>query len=122
MEATRKLYSLQKARDTEQQTPNLQTESSIDNVTPVGARKSTLSTGSLDKFNRKRVFSKRLELDRTFKILSTNPATNPSEIAAQNGNSRQTAYDYFEELEATEHCAEMGATVSAEINRPNPGK
>jgi predicted HTH transcriptional regulator len=38
--------------------------------------------------------------DSFLQILSQNPATNPSEIAEQIGKSRQTVYDYFDELEA----------------------
>jgi predicted HTH transcriptional regulator len=61
--------------------------------------KTTASTGSLDRFNRKRELSKRQALDRTLQILSDNPAASPSEIAEQIGKSRQTVYDYFDQLE-----------------------
>ncbi len=100
IETTEKLYSLQKARDTEQSIRDIQSASRIDNATLVDTVKPTVSTGSLDKFNRKRELSKRQALDKTLQILSDNPAANPSEIAAQIGKSRQTVYDYFEELEA----------------------
>lgn len=100
-EAREKIYSLEKARETERSILYLQTGSSLDSVTPVDTRKSTVSTGSLDQHNRKREFSKRQALDRTLQILSDNPTASPSEIAKQIGKSRQTIYDYFDELEAT---------------------
>ena len=97
IEATEKLYNLQKAQETEQHIRDIKSATGIDGSNAVETAKSTTS---LDKARRKRQLSKRQALDKTLQILSDNPTTNPSEIAAQIGKSRQTVYDYFDELEA----------------------
>jgi hypothetical protein len=99
-EAGEKLYSLQKERETGQRIQEIQSGSGIDRPHIVDTVKSTVSTGSLDRFNRKRELSKRQALDRTLQILADNPTANPSEIAVRIGKSRQTVYDYLDELEA----------------------
>jgi hypothetical protein len=99
-EAVEKVYSLQKARETEQRVRDIQSGSGFDSQTVVDTVKATVSTASLDKFNQKRELSKRHALDRTLQILSTNPTASPSEIADRIGKSRQTVYDYLDELEA----------------------
>ena len=100
-EVVEKLYGLQKERETEQRIQAIQSGTTLDMLPLVDTVTTTVSTGSLDKFNRKRELSKRHALDRTLQILSDNPKANPSEIAVQIGKSRQTVYDYFDELEAT---------------------
>jgi hypothetical protein len=95
--ATEKLYSLRKARDTDQHVREIKMDGGPGSSNGVEIEKSTTS---LDKARRKRQFSKRQALDKTLQILTQNPATNPSEIAKQIGKSRQTVYDYFDELEA----------------------
>jgi len=100
IEAAEKLYSLQKARDTEQHIRNIKSGSGLDKSNVVETRKLAVSTNSLDAVNRKRRLSKQQALDKTLQILSGDPATNPSKIAEQIGKSRQTVYDYFDELEA----------------------
>ena len=99
-EAGEKLYSLQKEQETEQRIQEIKSGASLDMPPLVDTVKTTVSTGSLDGFNRKRELSKRHALDRTLQILADNPTANPSEIAVQIGKSRQTVYDYFDELEA----------------------
>ncbi len=99
-EATEKLYSLQKAQETEKGIREIKSGGGSDSLTRVDTVKPTVSTGSLEKFNRKRELSKRQALDRTLQILSENPTASPSEIAIQIGRSRQRVYDYFDELEA----------------------
>ncbi len=99
-EVVEKLYSPQKARETDEWVRDIQSGISLDRSTPVETGKSTVPTNSLDKFNRKRQLSKRQALDKTLHILSINPTANPSEIASQIGKSRQTVYGYFDELEA----------------------
>jgi hypothetical protein len=99
-EASEKLYSLQKEQETEKRILEIQSRISLDMPPLVDTVKTTVSTGSLDAFNRKRGLSKGQALDRTLQILSDNPSANPSEIASQIGRSRQTVYGYFDELEA----------------------
>jgi hypothetical protein len=101
IEATERLYSLQKARATEQHIRDIKSGANLDNPNVVEIAKSTPSTSSLDNARQKRQLSKRQALDKTLQILSQDPATNPSVIAKQIGKSRQTVYDYFDELEAS---------------------
>ena len=108
-EATEKLYSLQKARNTEQLIREIKSGGVLDAPNIVETRKSTVSTNSLDAINQKRQLSKRQALDKTLQILTQSPATNPSEIAEQIGKSRQTVYDYFDELEAAGKLHRNGA-------------
>ena len=97
IEATEKLYSLRKARDTDSQIRDIKLNDGSGSSNDVEIAKSTTS---LDNARRKRQVSKRQALDKTLQILSQNPEANPSEIAEQIGRSRQTVYDYFDELEA----------------------
>ena len=99
-EAVEKLYTLEKSHETERRIREIKSSSGIDTPKAVDTMKSAVSTGSLQRFNRKRELSKRQALAKTLQILSNNPAANPSEIADQIGKSRQTVYDYFDELEA----------------------
>jgi winged helix-turn-helix DNA-binding protein len=99
-EVVEKLYSLQKTRETDQQVRDIRSGNSLDSRIVVETSKSPVSTNSLDMINRKRRLSKRQALDKTLQILSTNPTMNPSDIADQIGKSRQTVYDYMDELEA----------------------
>ena len=101
IESGEKLYSLQKEQETAQRVRDIQSGTSLDMPPVVDMVKTTVPTGSLDQFNRKRELSKQQALDKTLQILTDNPTANPSEIAAQIGKSRQTVYDYFDELEAT---------------------
>jgi hypothetical protein len=101
IEATEKLCSLQKAQDTERHVREIKSGSVLESPNIVEMAKSTPSTSSLDHARQKRQLSKRQALDKTLQILSHNPTMNPSEIAEQIGKSRQTVYDYFDELEAT---------------------
>ena len=111
VDATEKVYSLQKARDTESQIRDIKTNGGPDSPITVETAKSTTS---LDKARRKRQLSKHQALDKTLQILSQNPATNPSEIAEQIGKSRQTVYDYFDELEA---AGKLHRNGSLTVNR-----
>jgi hypothetical protein len=95
-EAAEKLYNLQKSRETETRIRDIQSDSRK----VVEMAKSTHSASSLDKATRRRALSKRQALDKTLQILSDNPTANPSDIATQIGKSRQTVYDYFDELES----------------------
>lgn len=98
-EANEKLYSLRKVQETERQVREIEAESPVNDPKVVEKAKSTNSGNLLDKATRTRQLSKRQALDKTLQILSDNPAANPSEIAKQIGKSRQTVYDYFDELE-----------------------
>jgi predicted HTH transcriptional regulator len=97
IEAAEKLYSLRKTRDTDSQIRDIKLNDGSGSSNGVEIAKSTTS---LDNARRKRQLSKRQALDKTSQILSQNPAISPSEIAEQIGKSRQTVYDYFDELEA----------------------
>ena len=100
-EVVEKLYNLEKAQETDRRVREIKSTSGIDKPKTVDTVKRPVSTQSLARFNRGRELSKRQALDKTLQILSQNPAANPSEIAEQIGKSRQTVYDYFDELEAT---------------------
>jgi predicted HTH transcriptional regulator len=99
-EAVEKLYTLENSQETERRIRDIKSGSGIETPKVVDTVKSVVSTHSLDRFNRKRELSKQQALDKTLQILSHNPATSPSEIAEKIGKSRQTVYDYFDELEA----------------------
>lgn len=109
-EATEKLYSLQNAQETESKVRALQSRQRLDSQNPVEMVKSKRLEHSLDRANRKRKLSKRQALDRMLHILSTNPNISPPEIAEKIGKSRQTVYDYFQELEATGKIHRNGST------------
>lgn len=106
-EAREKLYTLQKGQETKRQVEQIQSG----NRKPVEMAKSTPTLGSLDKANRQRKLSKQVALDKTLQILTEDPGTRPSEIAAQIGRSRQTVYDYLKELEATGRVQRNGRGV-----------
>jgi predicted HTH transcriptional regulator len=110
IEVTEKLYSLEKAQDTERRIRDIQASSPA-SFGIVDTRKRPVSTAALERFNRKRELSKRQALDRTLQILIDNPEASPSEIAAQIGKSRQTVYDYFDELEAAGRLHRNGSTT-----------
>jgi predicted HTH transcriptional regulator len=99
-EVVEKLYSFQKTRETDQQVRDIRSGNNLDSRIVVETSKPSVSTNSLDMINRKRSLSKRQALDKTLQILSDNPTANPSDVADQIGKSRQTVYDYFDELEA----------------------
>ena len=99
IEMTEKLYSLQKARDTERHIRDIKSGSTSDSSDTVEKAKPTVSNVTLDKANQKRRRSKRQALDKMLEILSADPAINPREIADLIGKSRQTVYGYFDELE-----------------------
>jgi hypothetical protein len=101
IEAAEKLYNLQKVTHTERQIRDIKAISNLGQSVVVESRKSGVSTNSLDAINRKRQLSKRQALDKTIEILTQNPTASPSEIAEQIGKSRQTVYDYFDELEVS---------------------
>ncbi len=109
-EASEQLYSLQNAQETESKVRALQSRQSLDSQNPVEMVKSMRPEHSLDRANRKRKLSKRQALDRMLQILSTNPTISPPEIAEQIGKSRQTVYDYFQELEAAGKIHRNGST------------
>jgi hypothetical protein len=99
-EAAEKLYSLRKTKETDEQVRGIQSGSHPDSRKVVEKAKSTNSGSLLDKATQSRQLSKRQALDKTLQILSTNPTINPSELADQIGKSRQTVYDYLDELES----------------------
>ncbi len=109
-EVGEKLYSLQKARETDERVRDIQSGSSFDTVNVVGKAKSTNFGTLLDKATQSRKLSKRHALGRTLQILSDNPTASPLEIASQIGRSRQTVYDYFDELEAAGKLHRNGST------------
>jgi len=87
-----KVYTLQVERDTRCQMQVVKSNGR----NPVDMAK--LDT-SLDRANRKRKLTKQQALDKTLQILTENPDTSPTEIAGLIGRSRQTIYDYLNELE-----------------------
>ena len=111
IEATEKLYILQKGRDTDQQIREIKSVGAFDSPGGVEKAKSTASNSSLEKANQKRRVSKRQALDRMLEILSAAPATSPPDIAALIGKSRQTVYGYFDELEAAGRLHRNGSVT-----------
>ena len=99
-EAIEKVYVLQKSRQTDDQIRSIEAWNILDAANGVETAKPAPSENSLDRANRKRHRSKQQALDKMQEILSVNPAMGPPEIAARIGKSRQTVYDYFNELEA----------------------
>src|SRR5258705_9505217 len=97
-ESIEKVYVLQKSRQTEEHVQNIEARDSLCGQDGVEKVKSTVSNSPLDKANRKRHRSKQRALDKMLEILSANPAMSPPEIAMKIGKSRQTVYDYFDEL------------------------
>ena len=99
-DAAEKLYGLQKGRETENNIREIQSGSNLNIPNVVEKAKSPSDGNVLDKANRSRTLSKRQAVERTMQILTDNPATSPPKIADQIGKSRQTVYDYLDELEA----------------------
>jgi hypothetical protein len=112
-EAKEKLYTLQKARQTERFVQLIESEQVPDLPEPVEMAKSTIFSDTLDKANQKRKLSKQQAIDATLQILSDNPNAKPVDIAAQIGKSRQTVYDYFKELEAAGKLQRNGSGMRA---------
>lgn len=50
-------------------------------------------------------------MNRTLRILSADPSASPTEIANQIGRSRQTVYDYIEELQMAGKVNRNGNSV-----------
>ena len=97
-----KVYTLQVERDTRCQMQVVKSNGR----NPVDMAK--LDT-SLDRANRKRKLTKQQALDKTLQILTENPDTSPTEIAGLIGRSRQTIYDYLNEL--AHICRQTGLSV-----------
>jgi len=97
-EVVEKLYSLQKSQETEQRIRDIES-GNLDSPNVVEKAKSTNFGSLLDKATRSRKLSKRHALDKTLQILSDNPTASPLEIASKIGKSRQTVYDYLDELQ-----------------------
>jgi hypothetical protein len=112
-EAKEKLYTLQKARQTERFVQLIESEQVPDLPEPVEMAKSTFAPDTLDKANQKRKLSKQQAIDATLQILSDNPDATPVDIAAQIGKSRPTVYDYFKELEAAGKLHRNGSGMRA---------
>jgi hypothetical protein len=97
-EAAEKVYTLQKERETQQQIQSVKSGRPSD--TPDRVEKAKFDTPTLVQANTKRTLSKRAAMDRTRQILTADPTANLTDIARQIGRSRQTVYDYLEEMEA----------------------
>jgi hypothetical protein len=110
-EVVEKLYSLQKAREADERVRDIQSGSNFDTANVVEKAISTNFGSLLDKATRSRKLSKRYALDKTLQILSDNPTANPSDIADQIGKSRQTVYDYFDDLEAAGKIHRNGSGI-----------
>jgi hypothetical protein len=111
-EAREKLYTLQKARQTERFIQIIESEQVSIHPESVEMAKSTIALDSLDKASQKRKLSKQQAIDATIQILSDNPAAKPVDIAAQIGKSRQTVYDYLKVLEQTGRISRNGQGVT----------
>jgi hypothetical protein len=100
-EAKEKLYTLQKARQTERFVQIIKSGQVSTHPEPVEMAISTIVPDTLDRANQKRKLSKQQAIEATLQILSDNPDAKPIDIAAQIGKSRQTVYDYLSALEQT---------------------
>ncbi len=104
-EMREKVYTLQK----EQESRRL-VESVKSGCDPNGRKAVEMakSDTSLDTANDKRRLTKQQALDKTLQILTEKPDASPTEIAAEIGRSRQTVYDYLNELESAEKISRNG--------------
>jgi hypothetical protein len=91
-ETREKLYTLRVERDTKHQAHLVK----INDRKAVDVAKFDTS---LDRANQKRQFTKQQALDKTLQVLTEEPDTSPVEIARHIGRSRQTVYNYLNELE-----------------------
>lgn len=108
-EAQEKVYTLQKERETQQLLQRVKSEHTTD---PLGAvEKAKFDTTTLEQANKKRQLSKRDAMNRTLQILSEDPTINLTDIARQIGRSRQTIYDYLDEMEAAGKIRRNGSGV-----------
>jgi predicted transcriptional regulator len=98
-EAQEKVYILQKERDTQQQIQSVQSDSPVDR--PERVEKPKSDTPTLDHANRKRRQSKRAAMNKLSQILTANPSASLTDVARRIGRSRQTVYDYLDEMEQT---------------------
>lgn len=96
-EAQEKVYTLQKERETQQLLQRVKSGHIADANETVEKAKSDSST--LEQANKKRQLSKQDAMDRALQILSEDPAINLIDIARKIGRSRQTVYDYLDEME-----------------------
>jgi hypothetical protein len=96
-QAQEKVYTLHKERQTQQQVRDVKSAHVSSN--PNGVEKAKFDSASLDQANTKRKLSKRAAMDRTLRILTDDPTINLTDIARKIGRSRQTVYDYLDELE-----------------------
>jgi hypothetical protein len=103
-ETREKLYTLQVERDTKHQAQLVK----FNGRKPVEMAK---LDSSLDKANQKRKLTKQQALDKTLQILTCEPDTRPAEIAKQIGRSRQTVYNYLNELEQSKLIQRNGHGV-----------
>ena len=108
-EIKEQLYILRQSRETEVRVGLIETDQSLNSPKTVEMAKSVTS---LDKANRTRRLSKRQALDRTLKILETDPEVTPAQIATEIGRSRQTVYDYFRELEEVGKISRNGKGIT----------
>jgi hypothetical protein len=99
-----KLYTLQVERDMRHQMQAVKSNGR----NPVEMAK---SDSSLARANQKRKLTKQQALDRTLQILTENPDTGPTEIAGRIGRSRQTVYDYLNELEDSNLIQRNGHSI-----------
>lgn len=92
-EAREKLYTLQRERETNREIVNRKAASQKVVEMP------KFDMPTLSQANEKRKLSKQQAMDRVLRILTENPDSSPTEIAVEIGRTRQTVYDYINELE-----------------------
>lgn len=105
-QAHEKLFTLQRQYETERQLKVIEEGSDPISNSVVDLPKSDIPT--LDLANVSRKLSKQDALNKTLQLLADNPTLSPSEIAEQIGRSRQTVYDYLDELKATRQLHQNG--------------
>jgi predicted HTH transcriptional regulator len=97
-EAQEKLYTLRRQHETERALRIIESGAMDERLQPVEMTK--LDRATLEQANIRRKMSKWDAITKTLQLLAENPNTSPSVIAEQIGRSRQTVYDYIEELQA----------------------
>lgn len=108
-QAQEKVYTLQIERETQQHIQRVKLSQVPDS--PESVEKTKFDGSTLDRANMKRKMSKRDAMNKALQILTDNPTVSLTDIARQLGRSRQTVYDYFDELEATGKLHRNGSTT-----------
>ncbi len=105
-QAQEKVYSLQKARETQQQIQDVKSARVSGGADTV--EKAKFDSATLDQANTKRKLSKVDAMNRTLQILTDDPMISLTDVARKIGRSRQTVYDYLMSLKRPGNCTGMG--------------